>query len=108
VEALKVKNMSASAAGTVEVLGKNVKAKSGLNKAIRDQGWHTFKVMMKNKLMMKGGQLIEVPPQYTSQKCPQCGYTAKENRLTQADNKRQSCGYENNADFVGALNVLAA
>jgi putative transposase len=108
VEALKVKNMSASAAGTVEVPGKNVKAKSGLNKSIRDQGWHTFKVMLKNKLMMKGGQLIEVPPQYTSQKCPQCGYTAKENRLTQAEFKCKSCGYENNADLVGALNVLAA
>jgi transposase len=33
---------------------------------------------------------------------------AKENRQTQADFKCQSCGDENNADLVGALNVLAA
>jgi putative transposase len=74
--------MSASAAGTAEDTGKNVKAKSGLNKAILDQGRYSFKVMSKNKLMMKGGRLIEVPPQYTSRKCPRCGHMAKENRLT--------------------------
>jgi putative transposase len=106
VEALKVKNMSASAAGTADDPGKNVKANSGLNKAILDQGRYSFKVMPKNKLMMKGGRLIEVPPQYT--KWPRCGHTATENRLTQTDFRCQSCGYENNADLVGALNVLAA
>jgi putative transposase len=60
VEALKVKNMPASAAGTVVAPGKNVKAKSGLSKAIRDQDWYSLKVMLKNKLMMKGGQLNKV------------------------------------------------
>jgi hypothetical protein len=61
-----------------------------------------------NKLMTKGGRLIEVPPQHTSRKCPRCDHTAKENRPAQADFKSQSCGYENNAYLVGSLNVLAA
>jgi putative transposase len=32
--------MSKSASGSTEAPGKNVKAKSGLNKAILDQGWY--------------------------------------------------------------------
>jgi putative transposase len=38
IEDLQVRNLSKSAAGSVETPGKNVKAKSGLNKAILDQG----------------------------------------------------------------------
>jgi putative transposase len=44
VEDLQVRNnMSRSAAGTTESPGRNVKAKSGLNKAILDQGWGEFR-----------------------------------------------------------------
>jgi len=38
IEDLQVRNMSKSAAGTSEAPGRNVRAKSGLNKAILDQG----------------------------------------------------------------------
>ncbi|HHF6615966.1 TPA: zinc ribbon domain-containing protein, partial [Haemophilus influenzae] len=38
--------------------------------------------------------------------CPCCGYTAKENRQTQADFECVECDYTENADVVGALNVL--
>lgn len=38
MEDLQVSNMSASAKGSMEEPGRNVKAKSGLNKAILDQG----------------------------------------------------------------------
>jgi len=43
VEDLKVRNMTKSAAGTPEKPGKNVQAKSGLNKSILDQGWAEFR-----------------------------------------------------------------
>ena len=43
VEDLKVVAMTASAKGTVEKPGKNVRAKAGLNKAILDQGWFEFR-----------------------------------------------------------------
>ncbi|THA80559.1 transposase, partial [Histophilus somni] len=43
VEDLQVQNMSASAKGTVEEHGKNVKQKSGLNSSIRDQSWFEFR-----------------------------------------------------------------
>jgi putative transposase len=108
VEDLRVKNMTKSAKGDPENPGRNVKAKSGLNRAILNQGWGRFMTLLENKLWRRGGTLIKVPPHHTSQKCPACGHVAKENRKTQADFKCVACGYENNADVVGALNVLAA
>jgi transposase len=43
VEGLNIRGMSASARGTIEAPGRNVGAKSGLNKSILDQGWFEFK-----------------------------------------------------------------
>ncbi|MEH8240308.1 transposase, partial [Gallibacterium anatis] len=43
IEDLQVANMSKSAKGTVEQHGKNVAAKSGLNRAILDQSWFEFR-----------------------------------------------------------------
>lgn len=108
VEDLKVKNMSQSAAGTIEKPGRNVKAKTGLNRAILDQGWSTFRRMLEYKLAWAGGRLVTVPSHHTSQTCPQCGHISSDNRRTQARFACVQCGYENNADLVGAMNVLAA
>ncbi|HHR5913963.1 TPA: zinc ribbon domain-containing protein [Providencia alcalifaciens] len=49
---------------------------------------------------------MAVPPQNTSQTCPCCGHTAKENRQTQANFECVACGHTENADVVGALNAL--
>lgn len=106
VEDLAVKNMSASAKGTVEAPGRNVKQKSGLNRAILDQGWSEFRRQLQYKLEWRGGELIAVPPQYTSQTCPSCGHVSGENRKSQAVFRCVECGYGNHADFVGAINVL--
>ena len=105
VEDLQVGNMSKSAAGTAENPGKNVAAKSGLNKAILDQGWGEFRRQLDYKTAWKGGMLFAVPPQYTSQTCPGCGHVSADNRQSQAVFACVECGYENNADVVGAINV---
>jgi len=107
IEDLQVRNMSRSAAGNAEKPGKNVAAKSGLNKAILDQGWFEFRRQLDYKLAWRGGMLIAVPPQYTSQTCPACGHVTKENRQTQARFACVDCGYQNHADVVGAMNILA-
>jgi putative transposase len=107
VEDLQIRNLAKSAAGTAEKPGKNVAAKSGLNKAILDQGWFEFRRQLDYKLDWNGGILIAVPPHYTSQTCPCCGHVAKENRKTQAQFECVDCGYKNNADVVGAMNILA-
>jgi putative transposase len=106
IEDLQVRNMSASAAGTVEAPGSNVRAKSGLNKAILDQGWGDFRRQLDYKSAWNGGHLIAVPAHYTSQTCPRCGHVAKENRQTQAQFACVACGFRDNADLVGAINVL--
>ena len=106
VEGLHIKNMSASARGTTEEPGRNVKAKSGLNKSILDQGWYEFKSQLEYKLFWQGGSLVEVDSRYTSQRCSGCGYTAKENRPSQAVFRCLACGYEENADINAAKNIL--
>ena len=106
VEDLKVANMTKSTKGDINQPGKNVKQKSGLNRAILDQAWFEFRRQLEYKLAWNGGFLVAVPPQNTSRTCPCCGHTAKENRLTQADFECVDCGYTENADVVGAINVL--
>jgi putative transposase len=84
IEDLQVRNMSKSAAGTAENPGKNVVQKSGLNKAILDQGWGEFRRQLDYKLAWKGGMLFS---------------------QTQARFVCVQCHYENHADHVGAINI---
>lgn len=109
VEALKVKNMSKSAKGTADKHGKMVKQKAGLNKSILDQGWGMFRQFLAYKLKYNyGTELIEVNPQYTSQRCSGCGHTHADNRKNQASFKCVKCGLSMNADFNASLNIKAA
>ncbi|EJV5949515.1 transposase [Vibrio alginolyticus] len=106
IEDLRVSNMSKSAKGNAEKHGKNVKAKSGLNKSILDQGWYEFRRQLEYKQLWNGGLVVAVPAQYTSQTCPCCSHVSKDNRKTQSHFACIKCGYTNNADIVGALNIL--
>ena len=106
VEKLQIKNMSASAKGSVEEPGRSVKAKSGLNKSILDQGWFELRRQLDYKLFWRGGMLSEVNPRHTSKRCSSCGHTAKENRVSQEVFRCQGCGYEENADVNAAKNIL--
>ena len=105
VEELQIRNMSASARGTIEESGRNIKAKAGLNKSILDQGWFEFRRQLDYKLCWRGGMLVEVNPRHTSQRCSCCGHIAKENRLSQALFRCRACGYEENADINAAKNI---
>jgi len=106
VEGLQIRNMSASAKGSIEEPGRNIKAKSGLNKSILDQGWHEFRRQLNYKLSWRGGVLVEVNPRHTSQRCSCCGHTAKENRVSQDVFRCQVCEHEENADINAAKNIL--
>ncbi len=107
IEDLQVRNMSKSAAGTTEQPGKNVRAKAGLNKSILDQGWFEFRRQLDYKLAWAGGWRIAVPPRNTSRTCPCCGHVSADNRQTQAQFRCIECGFEENADVVGAINILS-
>src|SRR5690606_27217743 len=107
-EDLKVANMSKSASGSATQHGRNVKAKSGLNKSILDQGWGMMIDMLEYKQHWRGGLLVRINPQYTSQTCSQCQHITKENRQTQAKFECIQCDHKANADVNAAKNILAA
>ena len=108
IEDLQVKNMSKSASGNLNKPGRHVKAKSGLNRSILDQGWFEFRRQIEYKQVWRGGNVLAVPPQYTSQRCSCCGTVSKENRQSQAKFACIACGYQANADVNAAMNILAA
>ncbi|WP_017348779.1 RNA-guided endonuclease InsQ/TnpB family protein, partial [Pantoea sp. A4] len=101
IEDLKVLNLSKSAAGTMEQHGRNVAAKSGLNRAILDQGWYEMRRQLEYKQSWLGGQVLAINPAYTSQKCGCCGHTHKDNRQSQSRFICIECGYKENADING-------
>jgi len=102
IEDLQTRGMTKSARGTHERPGRNVRAKSGLNRAILSTGWAALARFLDYKAL----RVVRVPAQYTSQTCSRCGYVAAENRPTQAKFKCVSCGHEANADVNAALNIL--
>jgi putative transposase len=63
--------------------------------------------MFEYKQVWLGGGVLKVNPKHTSQSCPCCGHVSKDNRSTQVEFTCVNCGYNQNADFVSALNVLA-
>ncbi|MDL2220610.1 transposase [Eubacteriales bacterium OttesenSCG-928-N14] len=59
------------------------------------------------KALKHGSRVITVDPKYTSQTCPRCGYSHKENRNSrQHILKCKRCGYSSNDDRVAAMNIL--
>ena len=60
-----------------------------------------------SELNWYGYDYVEVPPDFTSQTCPVCGYRHSDNRSTVNSKlfKCGCCGYEDDADHVGAVNI---
>lgn len=73
LEDLRIRNMTRSAAGTVDEPGANVRQKRGLNRSILDAGWGKLVQFVRYKATRAGGELICVDARGTSQECRQCG-----------------------------------
>jgi putative transposase len=108
LEDLKVKNMSKSAKRTVEKPGKNVAAKSGLNREILSQGWFELRRQLTYKAAWTGGMVVAVDPRHTSQRCSACLAVDRKSRMSQARFVCTACGHEMHADTNAAKNILAA
>lgn len=100
LEALKTKGMTASAKGTVENPGKNVKQKAGLNHGILGTGWRILEGFLEERAVVH-----KINPAYTSQTCSKCGHVDPKNRGSQAVFRCQRCEYLINADVNAALNI---
>ena len=101
IENLNTKGMTRSAKGTLENPGKNVEAKSKLNRQILASAWGTLELCLNYK-----AEVRKVHPAYTSQTCHQCGHVDKDNRK-QSVFKCTACGHTDDADVNAALNILA-
>ena len=106
LEDLKIKNMTASAKGTMEDPGTHVRQKAGLNRSILNQGWYQFEMFLRYKLDERGGVLNMVPAPYTSQTCAVCGTTDRKSRKSQASFHCQTCGARAHADVNAARVIL--
>ncbi len=70
--------------------------------------WNYYQLqqMTEYKAKMKGIKVEYVNPRYTSQTCPKCGTIDTKNRKKGTiEFKCVNCGYQNNADFIGAWNI---
>jgi putative transposase len=105
-EDLSVKNMTASAKGTVDNPGKNVKQKAGLNRVILDKSWGAVRTRSEQKLSRAGGAAPRVPAAYTSRKCPECHWIDGESRVSRGLFVCTSCGHAGHADVNAAKNIL--
>lgn len=105
MEDLRVRNMTASARGTVQEPGKSVAAKAGLNRSILDVAPGAFRVRLGQKLAACGGVLVLVPPGYTSQRCRVCGDIRAGNRASRDDFECLACGHAEDADVNAAHNI---
>jgi putative transposase len=83
-------------------------AKAGLHRSIHDAGWAQFVSILRAKAEEAGRVVIEVDARHTSDRCEACGYTAKENRVSQAVFSCRRCGHTLNADEHAARNILRA
>lgn len=108
LENLKARSMTASAAGTVEAPGRNVRQKAGLNRAILGKGWYRLELALISASRYTGTEVRKVPAAYTSQTCSRCGRVDAKSRKSQAVFACTGCGHTEHADVNAAKNIRAA
>ncbi len=79
----------------------------GRKQRARHHGWafSQLRLFIEYKAKLAGIPVVMVDPRNTSRTCPECGHCEKANRKSQSEFLCRHCGYSNNADFVGALNI---
>ncbi|MEU6760300.1 transposase [Streptomyces sp. NPDC046685] len=108
IEDLRVKNMTASAKGTAEAPGKNVRAKAGLNRSVLDNTPGERRQQLEYKARMYGSVLVAVPPFHTSQTCAACGQIDPESRKGCGRLFACTrCGHEDDADHNASVEIEA-
>ena len=104
VENLDITGMTRSARGTAEEPGRNVRQKSGLNRAILSQGWGLLVRRLADKAP---GRIEKVNPHFTSQRCSACGHVDPKSRESQARFVCTACHFAGHADVNAARNIAA-
>lgn len=99
-EDLNLRGMTRSARGTEQEPGRNVAAKSGLNRELLAANLGAIPVLA----AQKGARIVSVSPVNTSRHCPRCGSTEAANRSSTRF-LCIACGYAADADVNAAVNI---
>jgi putative transposase len=106
IEDLRVTSMTASARGTIEQPGSNVRAKAGLNRAVLDNTPGERRRQLAYKAPRFGSELRLVPPQATSNTCATCGHRDPASRPGCGRMFAcTGCGHQAHADSNAARNI---
>lgn len=109
MEDLNVRGMTASASGTVDSPGTNVRQKAGLNRAILDVGFSEIQRQLIYKALWAGRSTVKIDRWYPSSKrCSACGHTLKRLALNQRRWRCPECETTHDRDLNAAKNILAA
>lgn len=106
-EKLNIKNMTASAQGTLAAPGRRVQQKAGLNRQILDTAPSRLQTFIRYKVLETGGWVEEAPTKQLkpSQTCPACGRVAKK-ALAERVHRCSVCGHVEDRDVAAARVVL--
>jgi putative transposase len=104
LEDLNLRGMTRLAKGTINEPGRNVAAKSGLNREMLDAGLGMLGTLIREKAAYAVRRIVGVDARYSSQTCAQCGQVATESREG-ARLQCIGCGHANDAD-VNAERVI--
>lgn len=109
MEDLNVRGMTASASGTADDPGTNVRQKAGLNRAILDVGFSELQRQLIYKAHWAGRSTVKIDRWYPSSKrCSACGHTLKRLALSQRRWRCPECDTSHDRDLNAAKNILAA
>lgn len=87
--------------GITERLNVNKKTRTML----KNWSFRQLADFIRYKAEQQGILVLMIDPRRTSKTCPKCKYYSRSNRKRQSLFKCGSCGYESNADRVGAMNI---
>lgn len=71
----------------------------------RSWAFYQLEQFLTYKANLNHSAVLKVPAQYTSQRCPKCGYIDKKNRNHKSHVFKCKCGYCSNDDRIGAMNI---
>ena len=83
----------------------NLKGSSRGRYEKRSWAFYQLEQFLIYKANLNHSAVLKVPAQYTSQRCPKCGYVDKKSRNHKYHIFKCKCGYCSNDDRVGAMNI---
>jgi len=93
--------------GTIQM--ENLKGIAGDDRFLKEWTYYDLRQKVEYKAKEKGIEVVLINPEYTSQRCSQCGFISAENRPKetkgQAYFKCIKCGFEVNADYNASQNI---